>query len=102
MAARAVPERLRWAVELLDVAPDDELLEIGCGRGVAVELICAKLDRGKITAIDRSATMTAAAEQRNAEHVAAGRALIRTTDLAAADLPRGAFDKVFAINVNLF
>ncbi|MGI5166553.1 SAM-dependent methyltransferase [Spirillospora sp. CA-253888] len=98
----AVPERLTWAVATLDIAPADHLLEIGCGRGVAVELACARLTEGTITALDRSPTMTAAAERRNAAHIAAGRARIRTTSLEEAALPPASFDKVFAVNVNLF
>jgi predicted enzyme related to lactoylglutathione lyase len=43
MAANTVPERVAWAVEMLDVALDDRLLEIGCGAGHAVLLICARL-----------------------------------------------------------
>ena len=42
MAANTVPERVAWAVEMLDIAPDDRLLEIGCGAGQAVSLICAQ------------------------------------------------------------
>jgi hypothetical protein len=49
-----VAERFRWAVETLDPAPSDRLLEIGCGPGVAVSLICETLSTGTITAIDRS------------------------------------------------
>jgi hypothetical protein len=49
MAANMVPERVAWAVEMLDLAPDDRLLEIGCGAGRAVSLICARLDTGTIT-----------------------------------------------------
>ena len=36
MAEPNVPGRLRWAVQLLDVAPDDQILEIGPGPGVFV------------------------------------------------------------------
>ncbi|WP_219500256.1 SAM-dependent methyltransferase [Nonomuraea ceibae] len=96
----AVPERLAWAVDTLDIQAGERILEIGCGRGVAVELAC---DAGAtVTAIDRSATMIEAARQRNAHHVAAGRAILRTAALADADLPEGAFGKVFAVNVNVF
>ncbi|MEV4221888.1 methyltransferase domain-containing protein [Nonomuraea sp. NPDC049725] len=80
----AVPERLAWAVDTLGVQAGERILEIGCGRGVAVELAC---DAGAtVTAIDRSATMIEAARQRNAHHVAAGRAILRTAALTDADL----------------
>ncbi|MCP2321651.1 cyclopropane fatty-acyl-phospholipid synthase-like methyltransferase [Hamadaea flava] len=102
MAVGAIPERVRWTVDTMGVRPGDRLLEIGCGRGAAVSLVCDRLRSGQITAIDRSLTMVKYAEQRNAEHVAAGRAAFQTAPLDAADLLRRRFDKVFAVNVNLF
>lgn len=103
----AVPERVRWAVEQLHPGPDEQLLEIGCGPGVAVALICERLAGGRIVAIDRSATAISRATQRNAEHTAAGKAVLLTMaleDLQPADMLVGAerFDKIFAMNVNLF
>jgi SAM-dependent methyltransferase len=102
-----VPERIRWAVRAMAPDPDDRLLEIGCGPGVAVAAICRRLTGGQITAIDRSPTAIARATRRNAGCVAAGRAVLRTAALASldpADLLAGGrgFDKVFAMNVNLF
>jgi cyclopropane fatty-acyl-phospholipid synthase-like methyltransferase len=105
--AVAVPERIRWAVDMLAVQPTDRLLEIGCGGGVALALICPRLSAGRITAIDRSATMTARARRRNDAAVRAGRATIWTgsfqpADVSAAGLDGERFDTIFAINVNLF
>lgn len=102
MAAPAVPERIRWAVDLLDVQPDDRVLEIGCGRGVAVALVCERLVGGRIVAIDRSPVAIEAAKQRNFAHVEAGRAALINTALETADFAGAQFDKVFAINVNVF
>ncbi|GAA4731987.1 hypothetical protein Prum_003300 [Phytohabitans rumicis] len=86
----------------MGIRPTDRILEIGCGRGSAVSLICERLDGGRITAIDRSITMVKLAEQRNDAHVAAGKAVFHAAALDAADLDDDRFDKVFAINVNLF
>ncbi|OLT09363.1 hypothetical protein BJF78_30900 [Pseudonocardia sp. CNS-139] len=86
-----------WAVDQLDVRPDQRFLEIGCGHGVAVSLVCAR--RGRVLAIDRSRKMVDAARTRNAAHVEAGRAEFRVAELAAADLGDARFDTVFAIHV---
>lgn len=99
---RAVPERLRWAVQQLDLSPDDHVLEIGCGPGVAMSLICDQLEHGRIVGIDRSATAIRRAAARNADHVAAGTAQLLQVELAALTLPGERFDVIFAVNVNLF
>jgi predicted TPR repeat methyltransferase len=102
----SIPERLVWTVETLAVEPDEHLLEVGCGPGVAVDLVSQKLVDGTITAIDRSATMVARARQRNHAHVIAGRARIEQQTLADADFHQRSwatpFTKVFAVNVNAF
>ena len=99
--ASAVPERIRWTVDLLDVGPADRLLEIGCGPGHAVALVCARLKQGTITAIDRSALQVSRARERNRQYVAAGRARIEQATLTEFNAEER-FDKVFAINVNAF
>lgn len=96
------PERIAWAVEMLGVAPDDRLLEIGCGAGHAVALICARLGTGSITAIDRSAPIIGLAQQRNQEHIAAGRARFLAVALEDAALGDARFTKIFAFNVGAF
>lgn len=87
---------------MLDVQPDDVVLEIGCGGGGAVALICDRLADGHILAVDRSATMIERAQRRNSDCVAAGRALFRVAPLESAELDEAAFSTIFAINVNLF
>ncbi len=75
MVASRIPERLVWAVNTLQVAPDDQLLEIGCGVGLAVSLVCECLNTGVITAIDQSEAMIRLARQRNQAQVAAATVL---------------------------
>lgn len=101
-SAIRVPARIAWAVDLLDVAPDDQILEFGCGAGVAVALVCDRLDGGRITAIDRFATAIERTRARNAGHIAAGRAVLHQVDLARFRGEPGQFDKAFAVNVNVF
>lgn len=89
--------RLRWAVDQLDVQPEDRLLELGCGHGVAVSLICERLRGGAVVGVDRSAKMITAASTRNARHVSAGRARFITAELHVADLGGDCFDKALAV-----
>lgn len=96
-----VSDRIAWAVETLAVEPDDHLLEIGCGHGVAVSLVCEKLVSGKITAIDRSKTMIQMASRRNQSHIDAGKATFQHAALREADFSNERFNKIFAIHVNL-
>ncbi len=102
MNPRNAAERLVWAVDVLGVEPTDRLLEIGCGHGVAVSLVCEKLNGGTITAIDRSQKMIETARKRNADHVASGVASLQTASLDQADLGNTRFDKIFTINVGVF
>jgi ubiquinone/menaquinone biosynthesis C-methylase UbiE len=97
-----VSERLRAIVEQLEIGPDDRVLEIGCGHGVAATLVCERLDTGRLTAIDRSEQMIDAATRRNRAFVDAGRAEFLVASLEDADLGDRRFDKIFAVRVGLF
>jgi ubiquinone/menaquinone biosynthesis C-methylase UbiE len=90
---REASKRLRWAVDLLDVAPTDRVLEVGCGHGVAVSLVRERLDGGRITAVDRSPKMIEIARRRNpgVRFVAA--------EIADAALGDERYDIVFAFHV---
>lgn len=78
------------------------MLEIGCGSGVAASLVCARLVEGRMLAIDRSAIQIERTRRRNEAHVASGRLALETVALADLDVGDARFDKVFAINVNVF
>jgi cyclopropane fatty-acyl-phospholipid synthase-like methyltransferase len=87
---------------MLAVEPGDRLLEIGGGPGVAASLVCDRLDRGSLLLIDRSATAIERTRRRNPEHVASGRLALQTVDVADFDPGKARFDKVFAVDVNVF
>jgi ubiquinone/menaquinone biosynthesis C-methylase UbiE len=95
-------DRLLSIVESLDLRSDDRVLEIGCGHGVAATFVCERLDGGRLTAVDRSPKMIAAASRRNAEFVEAGVAEFLVGSLEELDLGERRFDKVFAVRVGLF
>jgi trans-aconitate methyltransferase len=81
-------------------------LEVGCGHGVAVSLVCEKLTSGSMVAIDRSPKMIEMAAKRNRHCVDSGKVTFHCVTLEAADeatvLGGAVFDKIFAIRVNFF
>jgi ubiquinone/menaquinone biosynthesis C-methylase UbiE len=99
---RRVSERLEAIVDQLGIDPDDRVLEIGCGHGVAATMVCKRLDGGRLTAIDRSVKMIEAAARRNAANVEAGKAEFLVANLEDLDLGDRRFDVIFAVRVGLF
>jgi ubiquinone/menaquinone biosynthesis C-methylase UbiE len=95
-------ERLRYVVEQMDIGPDDRVLEIGCGHGVAATLVCERLEGDHLIAVDRSVRMIQAATRRNAAYVEAGRAEFLVAALEGLDLGDRRFDRIFAVRVGLF
>ena len=95
-------ERLRLIVEQMGIRPDDLVLEIGCGHGVAATFVCQRLQGGHLTAVDRSRKMIDAATHRNAEYIAAGKAEFIVAKLEELEMGDRLFDKILAIRVGLF
>jgi ubiquinone/menaquinone biosynthesis C-methylase UbiE len=90
---------MAWAVDQLGLRGPERVLEVGCGHGLAVTLVCDRLTDGRMTAVDRSAAMVAACARRNRAHVEAGRLQLVQATLVDADLDGDGFDTVFAFNV---
>lgn len=91
-----VPERFLRAVALLDIQPQDHMLEIGCGTGILAELMAAKLEDGTLTAVDRSPAAITNARKRNPD------VKFTIAAFAATHFPPASFDKVVAFNVGFF
>lgn len=95
-------KRFHWAAELLDIESHHNILEIGCGVGLAVEEIVPQLHRGKIIAIDRSENMIQKAIQRNRNAIAERKAEFLKADLLHYPKNDRQFDKIFCFNINFF
>lgn len=98
--------RNRWAVGVLDVQPDERVLELGCGPGVALAALADRAVSGLVVGVDHSPVMISQAQRLNAAAVATGRVrLLRSSveDLllhpVAPDPPFDEpFDVVLAVN----
>jgi len=99
VSAPPASARLVAAVDALDPQPSHRVLEVGCGAGVAVSLVCERLVDGHMVAIDRSPAMIRATERRNRAHVRAGRLRVETVALSDAHFGDERFDRVLAVRV---
>ena len=95
-------ERLAWTADLVAPAPTDRVLEVGCGHGVLLSLLAARLATGVAVGVDRSAAMTEAAARRNRAAVDAGTVRLTTARLTDAGLQGQVFDVVVSFNVRAF
>ena len=65
-------DRIRWTISLLNIKPDDRLLEIGFGPGFAIELVSKITSEGFVAGIDHSEVMVRQASKRNARAIREG------------------------------
>ena len=49
----AIPKRFIWAVDMLELQPWHQVLEIGCGVGLMAEVICNNLEDGKLVVTEK-------------------------------------------------
>lgn len=90
------------AIDFLEVAPDDRILEVGFGPGEGLAALAALAPRGHVSGVDRSAEMMAVARGRNAAAVAAGRMTLDEGSADSLPWPDCSFDKALGVNVAYF
>ena len=95
-------ERNRWTVDLLAPDEDANVLEIGCGPGLALSSMAERVLRGRIVGLDHSPLMLAQAARRNASAIAAGRMQLHLGGLETLASYRSDIDAVYSINVAMF
>lgn len=95
-------DRFRWALDVMKIKPTHHIFEIGCGSGIAVELIASKLKEGTITAIDQSQPMIEKAIKRNNESLKNGSVKFIKSSLNQYVSNHEKFNTIFCFNVNLF
>ena len=90
------------SIDLLDIAPSHDVLEIGFGPGHALKRLCSLTPAGTVTGIDRSYTMFREASARNSVAISEGRLSLRRGSFENLPLPDSSVDKILAVNVIYF
>ncbi|MGH1490950.1 MAG: class I SAM-dependent methyltransferase [Acidimicrobiales bacterium] len=92
-------DRNFWMLDLLGFQPDDRVLEIGPGPGVALAAVAERVTLGELVAIDHSPIMLRQTAKRTAEAVAQGRVTLIEGDAGLLPANLGRFDRIYAMNV---
>jgi SAM-dependent methyltransferase len=92
----------RIALDLLEVRPTDQILEIGFGHGATIARLAERAGQGCVAGVDASAAMLHMAARRNRDDVARG--LVELRQARAEDLPyaSGRFDKALSVHTLYF
>ncbi len=88
----------RSAIGLLDVQPDDRVLEVGFGPGVGLEALAGAAPAGRVAGVDCSKEMVKQATARNAGAIERGAVDLRHGSVEALPFDDGTFDAALAIN----
>jgi ubiquinone/menaquinone biosynthesis C-methylase UbiE len=86
------------ACELLEIAADDSILEIGFGPGVTIDHLTTLVPAGRVAGVDYSSEMVEQARERNAAAIRNGRVDLRHGSVASLPFDSDSFDGALAIN----
>lgn len=95
MARTNMPNN-EWAIAVLDVRPDDHVLEIGFGPGTAIQRLAGRARF--VAGVDPSEVMVRQATARNRRAIEEGRVELRQGSVSALPYESGRFDKVLSVN----
>ena len=86
-----------WTADLLDVQPDDDVLEIGFGNGANIKLLLQRASRGTVTGAEISETAIDMASKKNAKAISDGKVLLHLAPGNALPSKDSVFDKACTV-----
>ena len=96
--ARSTRQRNAWTLSLLDIGPDDHILEVGCGPGALIQVLAARATDGLVVGVDLSPVMLQQAARRDAQAMREGRVRLQLGSATALPFEDASFDKALSAN----
>jgi ubiquinone/menaquinone biosynthesis C-methylase UbiE len=90
--ARANEKCGAWVADLLEIGPDDSVLEVGFGSGVIIRRLSKLTSAGHVAGIDPSQGMVELARARNTDAIESGRVDLRRGSVERLPFDDGIFD----------
>jgi SAM-dependent methyltransferase len=86
-----------WTLDLMEVRPDDSVLEVGFGNGANIRLLAERASHGQVAGAEISKTAVEMASRRNASTIAEGRVTLHQAAGGALPFDEGTFDKACTV-----
>ncbi|MDX1586721.1 MAG: class I SAM-dependent methyltransferase [Balneolaceae bacterium] len=87
----------RWTADLLDIQPDDHIIEIGFGNGANIELLLERASKGSVTGVEISETAIEMASKKNTNAISEGRVKLHLAQGNALPTENNVFDKACSV-----
>ncbi len=87
-----------WTLQLLDMKPDETVLELGCGAGYAMKLLLEQSAVSLIVGLDISKSVLRTAAIRNRKEIRRGKLQLVKNNIGHMTFQDMSFNKVFSIH----
>jgi ubiquinone/menaquinone biosynthesis C-methylase UbiE len=92
----------RWGLTHVEMKPDFNILDVGCGGGRTIETLAAVAREGKVFGIDYSPASIAVARERNSTAIEHDRVHIQDGVVSSLPFPDDTFDLVTAVETHYY
>jgi len=87
----------RWTVDLMDIKPNEDIIEIGFGNGANIKLLIQRAIRGSVTGVEISETAIEMASKKNAKVISEGKVKLHRAAGNALPFEAGVYDKACTV-----
>jgi ubiquinone/menaquinone biosynthesis C-methylase UbiE len=87
-----------WVSDLLEIGPNDSVLEVGFGPGVTIQRLSKLASAGHVAGIEPSREMLEQARARNIVDIESGRVDLRRGSVESLPFDDDTFDQALAVN----